>query len=402
MFSSPLFLHKYIYISKINKDVKIRGKALQWMKSFLENRKQQVLVEGKKSGVSKVVSGSVQGSVLGPVMFLIYVKDLTKNIKANTKIFVDDAKMKDKINTEEDVEKMQQNVNELFKWEDENKMKCNGAKFQILRYGHNQELKDNTVYFTKEMEGIIEQYSKLRDLGVILSDDAKFSSHIDKVVKQVRQKVGWMLRTFYTRKVEILKQLWKSLCQCHIDYNSQLYMPAGHSQDMNRIEKLFYDFTSQIPELKQMSYWHRIQRLKMYSQERRMERYRCIYTWKCLEGRVPDCGVAEAPANPRLGRRVAVPALLPGGRRSVQTLREQGFQINGARLFNCLPKKVRNITLDQEEFKVALDQHLAGVPDQPRMGGLVPGAVDQVSGKQSNSLLAWSRSTGGAALTNER
>ena len=131
----------------MNKDVKIRGKALQWMKSFLENRKQQVLVEGKKSGVSKVVSGSVQGSVLGPVMFLIYVKDLTKNIKANTKIFVDDAKMKDKINTEEDVEKMQQNVNELFKWEDENKMKCNGAKFQILRYGHNQELKDNTVYF---------------------------------------------------------------------------------------------------------------------------------------------------------------------------------------------------------------------------------------------------------------
>ena len=77
--------HKQL-ISKMNKDVKIRGKALQWMKSFLENRKQQVLVEGKKSGVSKVVSGSVQGSVLGPVMFLIYVKDLTKNIKANKKI----------------------------------------------------------------------------------------------------------------------------------------------------------------------------------------------------------------------------------------------------------------------------------------------------------------------------
>ena len=70
------------------------------------------------------------------------------------------------------------------------------------------------------MEGIIEQYSKLPDLGMILSDDAKFSSHIDKVVNQVRQKVGWMLRTFYTRKVEVLKQLWKSLCQCHIDYNS--------------------------------------------------------------------------------------------------------------------------------------------------------------------------------------
>ena len=43
----------------------------------------------------------------------------------------------------------------------------------------------------------------------------------------------------------------------------------------------------------------------------------------------------------------------------------------------------------QDEFKEALDNYLSSVPDQPRMGALVPEATDRLSGKQSNSLLAW-------------
>ena len=109
--------------------------------------------------------------------------------------------------------------------------------------------------------------------------------------------------------------------------------------------------------------------------------------------------MTAAAANERLGRWVEVPRLLPGGRRAVQTMREQSFQINGARLFNCLPKHVRNIS-NKDDFKAALDQHLSSVPDQPRMGGLAPVAVDQVSGRMSNSLLAWSGRTGGAGVPN--
>ena len=31
------------------------------------------------------------------------------------------------------------------------------------------------------------------------------------------------------------------------------------------------------------------------------------------------------------------------------------------------------------------------IPDQPKMGSLVPAAVCEVTGRQSNSLLAWTR-----------
>ena len=47
-------------------------------------------------------------------------------------------------------------------------------------------------------------------------------------------------------------------------------------------------------------------------------------------------------------------------------MRENSFQINGARLFNSLPLKIRNMKYNQEDFKLALDNYLCSVPDQPR------------------------------------
>ena len=168
-------------------------------------------------------------------------------------------KIKSSIKTEVDIEELQGNLDKFYLWEVKNKMKFNGSKFQCIRYGPNEELKNDTVYFTANMEGVIDQFSSLRDLGVILSDDAKFDCHIEKVVSKVRQKSGWIFRTFYSRSIEILKQLWKTVVQCHIDYCSQLYKP-GQTKGMMAIEKLFYDFTSRIPELIQEHYWRRLER----------------------------------------------------------------------------------------------------------------------------------------------
>ena len=61
------------------------------------------------------------------------------------------------------------------------------------------------------MEDVIQQFSSLRDLGVIMSDNGTFNEHIEKVTKVVRQKTGWVMRTFHTRRADILMQLWKTL-----------------------------------------------------------------------------------------------------------------------------------------------------------------------------------------------
>ena len=161
-------------------------------------------------------------------------------------------------------------------------MEFNSKKFEVMRYGRNQILKDSTVYMTPKYEDIIEEKETLRDLGVIMSNDASFSNHVDFVCSKVRQKSGWVLRTFRNRKSWFLKLMWKSLVQPHVDYCSQLYFPHLSSQ-MQKIENLQQVFTKKFLEVKNLNYWERLKFLKLYSQERRMERYRIFYAKEILE-----------------------------------------------------------------------------------------------------------------------
>ena len=121
---------------------------------------------------------------------------------------------KQKVKNEEDVELLQKELEKLDEWAKANNMEFNGKKFQVVRYGQNEELKNNTEYFSGAYEEIIERFETIRDLGVQLSDDASFNEQIENVCKTARQKSGWI----YCRRPNFLKQMFKSLVQPHIDY----------------------------------------------------------------------------------------------------------------------------------------------------------------------------------------
>ena len=50
----------------------ICGATLEWIKIFLTNRTQKVIVNGYSSSSSEVISEVQQGIVLGPLLFLCY------------------------------------------------------------------------------------------------------------------------------------------------------------------------------------------------------------------------------------------------------------------------------------------------------------------------------------------
>ena len=95
----------------------ISGKTIQWIHSFLSERKQNVVLEGISSDDADVLSGVPQGSVLGPSLFLFYINDLPNFLVSNIRLFADDTVVYLTIHSDSDTHVLQNNLDKLADWE---------------------------------------------------------------------------------------------------------------------------------------------------------------------------------------------------------------------------------------------------------------------------------------------
>ena len=102
-------------------------------------------------------------------------------------------------------------------------------------------------------------------------------------LKRTKHLTGWMLRTFTSRDK---LAMFKALVMSRIDYVCQLWSPYI-IKHINLVKKVQRSFTRCIYGMKGMSYPQRLTVLKLYSLQRRRERYIIIYVRKILEGHVP-------------------------------------------------------------------------------------------------------------------
>ena len=92
------------------RDCGIKGRVACWIAAFLDSatRQQAVVVDGRVSSLTPVISGVPQGTVLGPVIFLLVIDSICE-IDPEAKIFsfADDSKLSVKIYDDADMTLMQ-------------------------------------------------------------------------------------------------------------------------------------------------------------------------------------------------------------------------------------------------------------------------------------------------------
>ena len=198
---------------------------------------------------------------------------------------------------------------------------------------------------------------------------------------------SWILRTFKSRSPILMVSLWKAMVQPILDYCSQLWCPIQPGQ-IKQLEEIQKSFTRKIKLEGKHDYWERLKRLKLYSQERRRERYRIIYAWKSFENLVPvihdggNGGILKL--HPRNGRTMSLPTVVNNCPGAVKKMRDCSFIAHGGKLFNCLPIGIRNYTnCSLLEFKKKLDCFLSSIPDEPLVVGYT-----QNRSSNSNSLIS--------------
>ena len=95
----------------------VTGNLLQWFTSYLENRKQRVVLSGVKSIWNYIKAGVPQGSILGPLLFLLYINDIVTEIRSNIRLFADDTSLYIIVdNPDAAAEILNTDLNKISKW----------------------------------------------------------------------------------------------------------------------------------------------------------------------------------------------------------------------------------------------------------------------------------------------
>ena len=256
----------------------ITGELLEWINSFLSDRKQRVALNNSYSKWVDVKSGVPQGSVLGPILFIVFINDLPKQIKANCSIFADDTKVWKRIRCLEDADILQEDLYQLEEWTKVWKLKFNPLKSHVIHIG-----RTNQSYLYHLDNYLLPVVTTEKDLGVQISYDLKAAENVAYQVKKANKMLGIIRRTFSYINEESFNLLYKTYVRPHLEYGQQACYPYL-SKDIDMVEKVQRRATKLVRSLENLSYEERMKKLKLYSLEDRRLRADMIAVHKITHG----------------------------------------------------------------------------------------------------------------------
>ena len=185
-------------------------------------------------------SGVPQGSVIGPLLFIIFINNIVTCVadsNVGISMFADDTKLFSTCPTE-----LQSSIDSGTSWLLNHKLKLANHKCHILNI--RKQHVSNHSQFTIEND-TVQSKPAIKDLGVYVSHDLKWASHINYVYNNAAQYSYQILKTFRSKNIWTYKKLLLTYIRPKLEYNTPVWSPYL-KKDVDKIERVQRYFTKQI------------------------------------------------------------------------------------------------------------------------------------------------------------
>ena len=215
----------------------ICGNLHNWFKSYLSDRMQRVTLDGRTSDWLPVTSGVPQGSILGPFLFLLYINDLPEALAPDTlcAIFADDTKIGREIKDKTDATLLQNDVDRLNEWGESWGLKFNHQKCKVL---HIFNTIDQITTTYSMANANLTTVDDMEDLGIIVSKDLKWQTHINKMCARAEKHLWLVIRTLsFSAPIKAKTTAYQAMIRSLIEYGSPIWSPR-HKWLIKSIESI--------------------------------------------------------------------------------------------------------------------------------------------------------------------
>ena len=211
----------------------IRGKALDWYRSYLTGRKQFVCINDSNSNFNAITCGVPQGSLLGPLLFIIYINDFQKSSSDlsfilyadDTSVFFSHKDPETLVNT------VNLGLNSIYEWICCNKLSLNVVKTQCMLFSNSIEMLPHNVILN---DNVIELVDSTKFLGLEIDTKLSWKQHISHICKILARNVGVMNKLNPFLPSNILLKLYNTLILPYLNYG---LLAWGNSSQRN-LERL--------------------------------------------------------------------------------------------------------------------------------------------------------------------
>ena len=195
----------------------IRGPVNDWFKSYLNNRRQYISVNGVVSNLSVIRRGVPQGSVLGPLLFIIYINDLYKSCsKIRMVHYADDTTLFHKGKSMDTlIHETNTELRGLEEWLYANRLSLNIEKTKCMNISkrpvdtHLSVMIGNTV---------IENVDAVNFLGVVVDKNLSFREQGMNVISRLSRSLGILRKVSNYVPNYIKLKIYYSHFYCHLTF----------------------------------------------------------------------------------------------------------------------------------------------------------------------------------------